>query len=245
MIDMLHVLTCFYPCAENETQVQQFHCALPMVTISSNEEKLIPVKFVPLKTTPLRCFMVLSDPSVGDLVMSLTSTIQPPRPSLPHTNHLNPHTLVNAHTHTLHLKVHAGQAIEEELVIHSSNKAFESAVLEMSQWRMSEEELRRRQLTQSLRYASLSTAIAALGLDTTTKKYLNDHTEDSEMLYFTVQVSDQEHFAMPEKISVPAKNLGMKTILAIIITHLIPTPLPILRHCSVTSSVLLRDGGPV
>ena len=203
--------------------MQQFHCALSQVTINPNEEKLIPVKFVPLKTTPIRCFMVLSDPSVGDLVLSLTSTVQSPRPSLPHTNHLNPHTLVNTHTHTLHLKVHAGQAMQEELVIHSSNKAFESALLEMSQWGMSDEELRRRKLTQSLRYASLSTAIAALGLETSTKRCQDYQSGESEVLYFTVQVSDQEHFALPEKIAVPAKNSGKKR--RICLTLLIPTPI--------------------
>lgn len=160
----------------------------------------------------------MSDQHLGDIVALLASTVQSPRPTLPCTNSLNPHTLVNPHTRTLHLKVHAGQTIEEELVVHSNNEAFESAVLEMSQWGMSREELTRRQLTHSLRYAALSTAVAALGLEGTSK---NDDRERqmSEMLHFTVHVSDEEHFKLPHEIAVPAKSSGMSIDISDTLLH--------------------------
>ncbi len=116
---------------------------------------------------------------------------------------------MNLQTKTLHLNVHAGQKIEEELVIYSNNEAFESAVLEMSQWGMSKEELTRRQLTHSLRYAALSTAVAALGLEGTSKND-RDH-QGSKNLHFSVHVSDDEHFKLPSKIAVPAKSSGIPT----------------------------------
>lgn len=197
----------------SDDQMQLFNCNLPQgqsrtLKLEPNESKLIPIQFVPLKPDPRQCFVILSDPKVGDVVFSLTSTIKHPQPILPRTKHLNPHTVVNRETRTLHLKVHAGQSIQEEIVIHSSNEAFERAILEISKWQMSAVELRRRQLTESLRYAALSTAITTLGLESKVKTYQDDQSGESEMLHFTVQGSDQEHFTLPELVAVPAYSNG-------------------------------------
>ena len=190
-----------------------FNCSLPskerqLVHLEPGDPKSIVMKFVPLKRESRRCFIVLSNIELGDLVLSVSASVKHPQPILPQSNCLSSFTIVNPQTKTLHLKVHAGQSVEEEIVINSSNIAFENAILEISKWEMSGEELRRRQLTESLRYAALTTAIATLGLDNKVKTYKDDQSGESEVLFFSVHGSDMEHFSLPEEIAVPANNNG-------------------------------------
>lgn len=203
------------PLSGSTDQMHLFKSCLPytesggqLVCLEPGEAEPILMKFVALKQDSRRCFIVLSNKDLGDLVLSINAVVKHPQPMLPHSNCLSSFTVINPQTKTLHLKVHAGQCVQEEIVIDSNNIAFENAILEISKWEMPEAELRRRQLTESLRYAALTTAISTLGLGNELKMCEDEKSVDSDVLCFSVHGSDTEHFSLPDKIAVPAKNNG-------------------------------------
>ena len=119
---------------------------------------------------------------------------------------LQPTHSLNEQTRTIHLKAHAGQTVEEGFMIYSRNVAFEDAMLVISRWGMSNVELKHRHLSESLQYATLSMAVATLGLDDRPKTY-QDSSEDANKLVFSAEGGD-EYFSLPEVVAVPADPKG-------------------------------------
>jgi len=186
--------------------MQLFNPVKSMVHLQPGQPALVRIQFVPLKMEPRYCVVVLSNAELGEVVLSIAATVKLPCPVVPHSQFSNSHTVVNEQTRTIHLKAHAGQTVEEGIMIYSRNVAFEDAMLVISRWGMSDIELKRRHLSESLQYATLSTAVATLGLDDTPKTY-KDTSEDANKLVFSVQGGD-EYFSLPEVVAVPADPKG-------------------------------------
>lgn len=159
------------------------------------------LKFVPLKLMPRHCAIILKNKKLGDIVLSVYVTVSLPNPSVPETRYLNSSTVVNTQTRTLHLKAHAGQIIEEEIIISSNNVAFENALLEISKWNMSQLETKQRIVSESFKYAILSTANMVLGRD-------DDQLEGHENIVFSVEGSDNKYFSFPTEIYLLANSKG-------------------------------------
>ena len=188
--------------------MQLFHSNSPSVHLEPGRPTQIGIQFIPLKLEPRHCAVILSNGKLGELILSIASSVRLPYPTTPETRFLNPQTIVNQQTKTVHLKVHAGQTVEEEIVIRNQNPAFENAVLEISKRGMGATELRRRCLSQSLRYAALTTAVTALGLDDSPHSYKDHLTEETAAeLSFAVEGSN-EFFSLPEVLTVPATQSG-------------------------------------
>lgn len=167
----------------------------------------IQLQFVPVKMEPRHCAVMITNNKIGEIVLSVTAQVKLPYPFVPQSRLLDPHTVINKNTKTVHLKAHAGQKVHEEIVVQSRNGAFEKALLELSKWDMSSAELKRRLLGQSLQHAALSAAVATLGLHDEPKTYRDDLTEDSDKLVFAVQ-GGNEYFGLPEVIAVPGSQRG-------------------------------------
>ena len=163
------------------------------------------LKYVPLKLLPRHCTVALKNKELGDVVLSVYATVSLPKPSIPESRYLNSSTVVNTQTRTLHLKAHAGQTIEEEIIISSNNVAFENALLEVSKWNMSQMEIKQRTVSESFKYAVLSTAKAVLGGDDVLQ---NHQLEGQEKIVFSIEGSDSEHFCFPEEVCLLANSKG-------------------------------------
>ena len=185
--------------------MQLFNSPVRTVHLEPHQPIPITIQFVPLKMEPRHCAVVLSHHDLGEIVLSITASVKLPYPIVPQSNLLNPHTIVNKQSKTVHLKVHAGQAVEEEVVIASRNPSFEKAVLEISKWGMSPTELKHRVLSESLHYAALSTAIATLRLDKKPMTYKDSLSEEPDCLTFKVN-GNNAYFSLPSVISVPQKG---------------------------------------
>ena len=166
------------------------------------------LKFVPLTQKPRHCAVILKNKELGDIILSVFATVKDPTPIVPETRFLNSSTVVNSQTRTLHLKAYAGQTVEEEIIIDQNNVAFENAMHEICKWDMSPLEIKQRHLSESFKYAMLSTAIAALGMDSKPSTCKDWLPEGRERITFSVEGSDNEHFTHPEEISLPVNSGG-------------------------------------
>ena len=187
--------------------MELFNSPASAIHLEPGQHTKIRIQFIPLRMEPRHCAIILSNSKLGEIVLSIAASVKMPYPTIPHSRLLDQYTIVNEQTKTMHLKVHAGQTVHEDLVIHSRNAAFENAILEISKWGMSNTELKRRALSNSLQFAALSTAVTTLRLDDRPKTYKDNLTEESGRLVFSVK-TNSEYFSLPETISLPADAKG-------------------------------------
>lgn len=161
--------------------------------------------FVPLKTEPRHCAIVLRNSDLGEIVVSVSAAVRLPFPTLPQTSGTNSRIFVNHQTKTLHLNTYAGETVNEDLILTSQNQAFENAMMEVCKWQMSEVELQRRTLTHSMRYAALTVAMETLGLEKKTKTVSDEIREGLDKLVFRVE-GGNEYFDLPKSVEIPAEQ---------------------------------------
>lgn len=166
------------------------------------------VTFVPLKMEPRHCSVVLQNEDLGEMIISVRATVKLPFPTLPKISGTNSQFFVNPNTQTLHLKAYAGETVEEDLILSSENASLESALLEICQWGMSDVELKRRMLTDSLKYAALASAMECLGLEKKFMTATGTIHEDMNKLVFRVDGAN-ENFQLPESVAVPGGSGGV------------------------------------
>ena len=164
------------------------------------------LKFVPLKLMPRHCAITLKNKKLGDIVLSVYATVSLPKPSIPESRYLNSSTVVNSQTRTLHLKAHAGQTIEEEIIISTNNVALDNALLEISKWSMTQTEIKQRIVSESFKHVILSTAKMVLqGKD---DELQNHQLEDQDKIVYSIDGSDNKHFCFPGEVCLLANNKG-------------------------------------
>lgn len=180
-----------------------FHSDKELINLDHGSSSDITIQFVPLKLNTRHCCVVLSDKGVGDIVFSITGVVNKPLPLLPETLHSNHFTVVNSETRTLHLSATANSTVNESLIIRNPNLSLENALLEITKWKMNENDLKRRLLTESLRYAALSNGVSSLQQ----KNFLDTCNETA--LIFNVEGSDNTHFIFPGHVKVPIVITGI------------------------------------
>ena len=180
----------------------------PTVHLEAGCSTVLVLKFVPLKLLPRLCAVILKNKELGDFVVSVYATVKLPQPIVPESPCLNSSTMVNTQTRTLHLKTHAGQSIDEEIIIQKNNVAFENAILEISKWDTSNLDTKHQAVVESFKYAIKSKAFATLGIHHGSKMAKNQPSEGSGRT-FSIQGNDSQHFQYPEEVSLSPENRGM------------------------------------
>ena len=155
------------------------------------------------------CAIVLSNNTVGEIILSITATVQLPFPTLPKiSDGKDSHMFLNSDSQTVHLKACVGESVQESLLISSENPALERALLEVCQWGMDQEELRRRLLTDSLKSAALTTAREFFELENKVLTATDNIEDNLDKISFSVEGTD-DNFKFPEVILVPAERGGV------------------------------------
>ena len=173
--------------------------------LESDVSTAITIQFIPLKQIARHCSVVLSNSEFGDLVFSICASVNQPHPTLPEILHPNPSTVVNTESRTIHLNVTTNSAVKENIVIQNSNVSLEKALLEISKWRLCEDNSRNQLLMKSLHFAALACGISELHIGNCLNVSSNKF---EEALVFTVNGSDNKHFIFPDKVSVPTSITG-------------------------------------
>lgn len=184
--------------------LKSFHANNRSICLKPNSRSVITMQFIPLKLAVRNCFVVLSNPNLGDIVCSVSGLVNKPVPILPETVHQHCCTLVNPETSTLHLSTTTNVDFEEDIIIHDCNVALETALLELSKWELDECHIRRSLLTESLHYAALSHGFSQLHV----ADFLEISTTGSEeTIVFSIEKSgDDRHFTMPSQVNVPTSG---------------------------------------
>jgi hypothetical protein len=182
-----------------------FHANDHFVFLKPNSRSTIRMQFVPLKQTARHCSVVLSNSELGDMVFSVTGSVNKPLPILPETVQQHHYTVVNSETRTLHLSAIANSDFKEDIIIRNCNVSLENALLELSKWELDENTTKRNLLRESLHYAALSHGFSKL--------HVNDFLEISttgpdEVIVFSVEGSDSKHFRIPHQVNVPISGPG-------------------------------------
>lgn len=149
--------------------------------------------------------MVLSNLELGDVVFSVTASVNKPIPMLPESLLKHQSAMVNLETRTLHLITAPNIELLQDITLWSCNFPLENALLEISKWELNEHDLKRRLLTESLHYAALSSGVSKL--------HINDFLEvcstgSTETIVFSVEGSDDKHFTLPSQVNVPTTSAG-------------------------------------
>lgn len=182
-----------------------FHCDECRISLDPDTATVLTIQFIPLKFNDRHCSIILSNPTQGDIVLSLIAHVKKPLPVLPQTLYRDHHTTINQESKTLHLNSFSGQSLTEEIIIQNSNLAFENALLEISKWKLSEEELKWHSLTKSLKYATLSNCVSKLGLG----ECVNIHDDGAhKYILFSIEESNDHQFLFPREVRVPTNVKG-------------------------------------
>lgn len=190
---ILSCLQAYFFSSGSDDGLNLFHSNESSVCLDPNTPTVITVYFIPLKLTPRHCSIVLSSPDHGDIVISVTALVNNPLPTLPELLHPCRSTIVNVEARTIHFNTTSNLHVEENVIIHSSNVSLENALLEISKWELSDSDLKRRVLTESLHYKALSSGITLDFLE----------LSGNEAIVFTIEGSDNEHFVFPDQVTVP------------------------------------------
>ena len=168
----------------------------------------VTLTFVPLKMERRHCVIILRNDNVGEIILSVKATVQLPFPTLPQTSkETDSHFFTHTDTQTLHLKAYVGESVNEDLLLSSDNPALERAVLEVCGWSMSDVELKRRLLTNSMKHAALETAMNCLEINQKTMTATDGIQPDFDKLVFRVDGAN-DYFKLPSMITVPAHKGG-------------------------------------
>jgi len=183
--------------------LQLFYTPKDFIQLQANESVVLEIKHVPICMAKRYCLVTLSCKNLGETVYSIQVNTTLPRPLLPFSSLLHPKTLCNSDTKTLYLKTTSEALVKEELIIPSSNPSMETALLELSKWRMTDAEYNRRKATGLLNYAALTTAIEQLGL-TNVPATFKDNKLVTTTAEFRVEYNCEE-FTIPSTVQVPTK----------------------------------------
>lgn len=197
----------------SDSSMHMFHCSQQTLVVVSGSGKtnLIKLQVTPLRFTSRQCHVLLSNPQLGDIVVTATVSVSLPSPSLPVSNRIHRSSIMDENSCALYMKVMTGERVKEEIIIESNNPLFDQAALALSKWTMSSEEMRRRELTHTLKYASLRTAMEALELGSSPKSH--QQPVGADQVHYKVK-SSCELFHVPEMISVHGGE-GQRSVLPV------------------------------
>ncbi|XP_041462969.1 cilia- and flagella-associated protein 47-like isoform X1 [Lytechinus variegatus] len=210
-----------------------FFCPDQTIKLDGNGPGIVTVDFLPFYTGKRQCSVLFISESVGEFLYSMEATATLPLPShLPFvpTKHSvrissaaaagSGRGLYGGDDRIIYWRCDSNSILNEELMVPITNSARERALVIAAQQRMTDTEIRRRQMTHTLACGSVTAAIAALGLSddhvinanqSTVSFNTKQEKKDAEGTRFTVEVNSkffevQHHFFVPSPLSKKPKS---------------------------------------
>ncbi|XP_071954714.1 cilia- and flagella-associated protein 47-like isoform X2 [Antedon mediterranea] len=200
--------------------VSAFFCSQKMVHIEANGTTSVQIDFLPFNVGKRQCSVLFINEKVGEFLYSIEATALLPLPScLPFTP--SKHSvrvssaaaagtgrgLYGGDDRVIYWRCDCNQVLKEDLAIPLTNSAYEQALVIAAQQRMNTTEIKRRQKTGTLAAATVTAAIAALGLSDSKiipeQSLVMSGKMQPESKTFVVETSSK-YFSAPSTITMPS-----------------------------------------
>ncbi|XP_072195940.1 cilia- and flagella-associated protein 47 [Excalfactoria chinensis] len=202
-----------FNCSDQSSPLPEFFSPLEKLFLAGRSSAALEIHFLPFNLEKRYCTVILVNEMIGEFVYLVEGAGDIPLPSellpmdSPNVLHVSS-TLEgsSAAEPVLYLKCRIGQTLEEKLRIPLISESRERALAIAAQQQMSTIEYERRKLTGTLDSSSVRAATALLGLSRIERyELLKPRKFPPELKYmdYSVQVSTQEFFVVPEKLSIP------------------------------------------
>ncbi|XP_035189456.1 cilia- and flagella-associated protein 47 [Oxyura jamaicensis] len=202
-----------FNCSDQSSLLHEFFSPMEKLFLTARSSASLEIHFLPFNLEKRYCTVILVNELIGEFVYLLEGTGDIPLPSVllpmdsPNVLHISS-TLEgpSAAEPVLYLKCSLEQTLEENLRIPLINESRERALAIAAQQQMSNIEYERRKITETLDSSSVRVATALLGLSRIERcELLKPRKFPPGLKYvdYSVQVSVQEFFDVPEKLSIP------------------------------------------
>ncbi|XP_021263655.1 cilia- and flagella-associated protein 47 isoform X2 [Numida meleagris] len=202
-----------FNCSDQSSLLHEFFSPVEKLFLAGRSSADLEIHFLPFYLEKRYCTVILVNEMIGEFVYLVEGTGDTPLPSellpmySPNVLHVSS-TLEgpSAVEPVLYLKCSLGQTLEEKLRIPLINESRERALAIVAQQQMSTIEYERRKITGTLDSSSVRAAAALLGLSRIQRyELLKPRELPPELKYidYSVEVSMQEFFVVPEKLSIP------------------------------------------
>ncbi|KAM9245460.1 cilia- and flagella-associated protein 47 [Leptosomus discolor] len=200
-------------CSDQSSLLHEFFSPVEKLFLEGRSSAGLDIHFLPFNLEKRYCTVILINELIGEVVYLIEGRGDVPLPSgllpmeSPNVLHVSS-TLEgpNAAEPVLYLKCGLDQILEENLRIPLINESRERALAIAAQQQMSTIEYERRKITGTLQSSSVRVATALLGLSRVERQaLLKPRKFPTELKYvdYSVEVSMQEFFEVPEKFSIP------------------------------------------
>ncbi|XP_074953995.1 cilia- and flagella-associated protein 47 [Phalacrocorax aristotelis] len=200
-------------CSDQSSLLHEFFSPMEKLFLEGRSSAGLDIHFLPFNMEKRYCTVILVNELIGEFVYLIEGRGDIPLPSgllpmdSPHVLHVSS-TLEgrSAVEPVLYLKCGFAQILEENLRIPLINESRERALAIAAQQQMSAIEYERRKITGTLQSSSVRVATALLGLSSVERHaLLKPRKFPPELKYvdYSVEVSMQEFFEVPEKVSIP------------------------------------------
>ncbi|XP_052530326.1 cilia- and flagella-associated protein 47 [Tympanuchus pallidicinctus] len=203
----------YFNCSVQSSLLPEFFSPQEKLFLAGRSSAALEILFLPFNLEKRYCTVILVNEMIGEFVYLVEGAGDIPLPSellpmdSPNVLHVSS-TLEgpSAVEPILYLKCRVGQTLEEKLRIPLVNESRERALAIAAQQQMSTIEYKRRKITGTLDSSSVRAATALLGLSRIERyELLKPREFPPELKYvdYSIQVSMQEFFVVPEKLSIP------------------------------------------
>ncbi|XP_042644204.1 cilia- and flagella-associated protein 47 [Tyto alba] len=200
-------------CSDQSSLLHEFFSPVEKLFLEGRSSAGLDIHFLPFNLEKRYCTVILVNELIGEFIYLMEGTGDIPLPSgllpmdSPNVLHVSS-TLEGPSSvkPVLHLKCGLAQILEENLRIPLINESREKALAIAAQQQMSTVEYERRKITGTLQSSSVRVATALLGLSRVERHaLLKPRKFPPELRYvdYSVEVSMQEFFEVPEKLSIP------------------------------------------
>ncbi|XP_074672980.1 cilia- and flagella-associated protein 47 [Strix aluco] len=200
-------------CSDQSSLLHEFFSPMEKLSLEARSSAGLDIHFLPFNLEKRYCTVILVNELIGEIIYLIEGTGDIPLPSgllpmdSPNVLHVSS-TLEgpSAVEPVLYLKCGLAQILEENLRIPLINESREKALAIAAQQQMSTIEYERRKITGTLQSSSVRVATALLGLSRVERHaLLKPRKFPPELKYvdYSVEVSMQEFFEVPEKFSIP------------------------------------------
>ncbi|XP_074889637.1 cilia- and flagella-associated protein 47 [Buteo buteo] len=199
--------------SDQSSLLNEFFSPMEKLFLEGRSSAGLDIHFLPFNLEKRYCTVILINELIGEFIYVVEGTGDIPLPSgllpmdSPNVLHISS-TLEgpSAMEPVLYLKCGLAQILEENLRIPLINESKERALAIAAQQQMSTIEYQRRKITGTLQSSSVRVATALLGLSRVERHALLEPRKfPPELKYvdYSVEVSMQEFFEVPEKFSIP------------------------------------------
>ncbi|XP_075347998.1 cilia- and flagella-associated protein 47 [Mycteria americana] len=214
-------------CSDQSSLLHEFFSPMEKLFLEGRGSAGLDIHFLPFNLEKRYCTVILVNELIGEFVYLIEGIGDIPLPSgllpmdSPNVLHVSS-TLEgpSAVKPVLYLKCGFAQTLEENLRIPLINESRERALAIAAQQQMSTIEYERRKITGTLQSSSVRVATALLGLSRVERHaLLKPRKFPPELKYvdYSVEVSMQEFFEVPEKFSIPvlaSSRVNLEVLLA-------------------------------